>query len=472
MPPLFKKTKIIATIGPASESEKILRQLIDAGMNVARLNFSHGTHEEHKKRIDTIRQLAKKLHKPIGIIQDLQGPKIRLGILQHEPLLLKKDQILTLCFANTQTDEKIPVQTNIFPYVQTGNDILINDGIIRIRVKSKTPTSAVCQVIDGGEIRSHKGINLPHTVIPNASLTEKDIKDLSFGLLEKVDYIALSFVQKKEDIQQLRKILEKNSYQPKIIVKIECGSAIDHLEEIILASDVVMVARGDLAVEIGQEEVPLIQRRIIELCRKYAKPVIVATQMLESMVVNAQPTRAEVNDVATAVMDEVDAVMLSAESAQGNYPTESVQMMDRIIRRIEAHASQLEKRENIQRTLDSQLHAIAFSSDMLANAIQAKVLLALTQSGTTAIELSRFRPHMPIISLSDSELTCNQLSLVWGVKSIHVKKIKNNLTTFAQGITIAKEKGILKKNDKVVLVGGTNPGISGHINTIQVETVT
>lgn len=469
----FKKTKILATIGPASEAEDVLEELVQAGLNAARLNFSHGTHQEHGKKIEIIRALSKKYNKPIAILADLQGPKIRLGNLTSEPKILKKNSHITLFYGSTQEGDRIPVQVNIFPYLKKGDHILINDGLIRVKVESLTKETASGVVLSEGEIRSHKGVNLPDTKIPGIALTPKDLKDLEFALSKKVDYVAMSFVQDEKDIEKLRKIIYKSKHTPQIVAKIETASAVKNLREIIRAVDMVMVARGDLAIEVGQEEVPIIQRSIINETRLQNKPVIVATQMLESMVHNAEPTRAEVNDIATAVLDQVDAVMLSAETAHGDYPIESVKIMDKIIKRVERYyiESHLHYSVPTHDDMSDQISAIASSSTVLAHQLNAKLILTVTRSGKTARRISGFRPKMTVVAVTDDSIVYQQLALVWGVRCLYVEKIVDNEKAFNRAITHMKMRKLLEENEQVVFVAGTHPGVSGHINSIKVGLV-
>ncbi len=470
---MYKRTKIVATIGPASEKKEIFKQLVDAGLSAARLNFSHGTHEEHGKRIAMIREVEKEHNTFIPIIQDLQGPKIRLGNIREEVMLLEKHEKVTLAFANEQTDEKLPVDYNIFPYLKEEDRIFINDGIIKLHVEKIYKTSADCIVVNGGEIRSHKGINLPDTKLPNISLTEKDEKDLAYGLTQDIDFVAISFIQDVEDILSVRKFMETHQQKPKIIVKIETAPAIKNLEAIIQATDGVMIARGDLAVEIGQEEVPIVQRRIIKLCKQYHKPVIVATQMLESMIKSPVPTRAEVNDVATAVMDQVDAVMLSAEAAIGEYPVEAVATMNRIILRVEKYNQSLQQSHVFSQTQDdmNQTQAIVESASILASQLHAKIIFVSTSSGKTALALSSCRPFVPIAAITQHKHVCTQLALVWGVLPFHVEKQTAGLSMYAPILTKLKVTGYVDIHDTIVTVTGTNAGTSGNTNIIHVTKI-
>jgi pyruvate kinase len=469
---LFKKTKIIATLGPATSNPEAIEKLVQAGINAVRLNFSHDTHAIHRKNILAVRALEEKFQRSIAVIQDLQGPKIRLGDLNQEPVILKVGRKVTFCFQKEQQDDAIPIQTNIFPFVKKGEALLIDDGRIQLQVETTEKAKVTCIVKRGGTITSHKGVNLPDTHLPNISLTPKDKADLLLGLKEKVDYVALSFVQDKKDVEKLRNIIMSFGHQAKIIAKIETASAVKNLEEIVRTSDGVMVARGDLAVELGPEEVPIIQRNIIKLAREHNKIVIVATQMLESMIYSPQPTRAETSDVASAVLDETDAVMLSAETATGAYPFESVMMMDKIIKRVESFQTEMHKeyKTTTFTTIDDQTTAIAAAAALLSYQLKAKILMASTVSGKTARQLSSYRPHVPIFAVTDNYLVYQQLSLVWGVTAFLLKNI-NSPQEYAQVLAILEKMHYIAKGEKVVLVTGTHPGTAGQTNVIYVTMI-
>ena len=469
---IHKKSKIIATLGPSTQTEETITSLVANGMNVARLNFSHGTQHEQEEKLKLVRKIEKEQDQPIAILQDLQGPKIRLGDLAQEPQLLTNGESIILFHGLVQKNEEIPVSTNIFPFLHEGNSVLINDGLIHLKVEKIEKEKAVCKVIIGGEILSHKGINLPDTTLPNVALTEKDKNDLLFGLDHEVDYIALSFVQSAEDIKHLRHIITNHQHHPKIVAKIETKSAVKNVEEIIQETDVVMIARGDMAVEVGQEEVPLIQRRIIRLCREYNKPVIIATQMLESMMYNPQPTRAEVSDIANAVIEQVDALMLSGETALGKYPIEAIHMMNKVIRRIEQEDTFHDGISHIRiEDAQDQTTAIAAAASLLARQLRAKMIFSLTASGKTALKLSLYRSSMPVISVTHSLLVCRELALVYGIHSFYKKTIKDNEGTYAEIIEHMMKNEALQKDDKIVMVTGTNPGEEGYTNSISVTTI-
>ena len=471
--PLSKKTKIVATLGPASDTYEVIKELVLAGLNVARLNFSHGTHPEHLGRLQIVRQLSKELETPIAIMQDLQGPKIRLGTCDNESIVVQRGDTIGLELGLEQKNKNLPVQFDIFKTLSAGDEVLINDGLVKLKVENVTESSADCIVVAGGEIRSHKGINVPGKRIQNATLSQKDLQDLEFGIQHNVDYIALSFVQDGDDIKKVRTLLEKYEYQPKIISKIECLAAVQNLESIIKESDGVMVARGDMAIEVGQEEVPLIQRKIIELCKKYNTPVIVATQMLESMIHNIEPTRAEVNDIATAVLDQVDAVMLSAESAHGDYPIQAVQMMAKIIKRVEEYQKESDK-QFVPLQIRDSIHktpAITSAAALLSYELRAKVVFAITSTGNTAFKLATNRITTPMVAITNNEFTYRQLALVWGITSYFVPEIHSNEHAVEEALSYIKKVMKLENGDNVIVVASNQPSIAGTTNIIRVEVI-
>jgi pyruvate kinase len=470
----LKRTKIVATIGPASDSSEMLSKLVKNGMNVARLNFSHGTHEWHLRTAEKVREVSKKLKKPIAIMQDLQGPKFRIGSLLEEKIIIKKGQKITLFHGETQVDERIPVPMDMFPYLKEGDRILIQDGIIRLAVISvdKRKKEALCEVKVASPISSKKGMNIPDTKLPPMSLTDKDVNDLTITGKLNPDYVAFSFVQDVDDVIQLRKILSKHKNPPKIIVKLETKEAVKNLEALIKETDAIMVARGDLAVEIEPENVPLVQREVIRLARKYHTPVIIATQMLESMVNNPEPTRAEVNDVATAILDHVDAVMLSAESATGMYPVEAVAMQKRIIKRVERHRHEFLTDFTLE-TLEestSQTTAIAGAASILAHQLKAALIVVETTSGKTASRVASYRPTTPIVAVTDEEKTSRQLALIWGIKSFY-HETDTSIHTRSYILREIKRRGYVKTGDRIVYVTGQRPHAIGGTNSIKVETI-
>lgn len=447
-----------------------MEQLALCGMDAARLNFSHGTHQEKQEQIKRIRKISEKLNKPLAIIADLQGPKIRLGEIEGE-ITLKKGQ--NVSFSLFPMEDEIAIQFDLSPYLKKGQRLLLNDGLVEVKVTTVTGRIIKGLVQNDGWISSHKGVNVPDTRLPNVALTEKDLQDLEFALQEKVDFIALSFVQSASDLKKARELIKKYSSKAKIIVKLEKPRAVEELESIIKSTDVIMVARGDLAVETKAATVPLIQKRIVRLARQYFKPVIVATQMLESMTENPRPTRAEVSDVANATFDSVDAVMLSAETASGKYPIETVKMMQEIITSVECHE---EYRNNIGIDTDQvsgeqiASRALASSAAVLAEIAQTKVIFVGTSSGKTAQSLSSFRPPAQIIAITHDEQTKNQLALLWGVSSFVVEPLE--LESFwKKSIQLARKQKIVKQGDYVVLMSGPFIGVSGQTDTIRLVKV-
>lgn len=475
----MKRTKIIATIGPASESPKILRELVKNGLNVARLNFSHGTYDNHKQLIDNIRVVAKKSKKPIAILQDLQGPKIRVGALP-KPVVIKKGQQVVL-------GKDFDMDFDISRSVKKGERILIEDGLMELKVvsvklprgKAKTHGLITCKVVNGGTVKSHKGVNLPDSQITFPIITSKDLADLKFGLANDVDYVALSFVRDGKDILNLRRLIAKHLpcglQAPKIIAKIERKEAVQNFDEILEASDGIMVARGDLGVEIADSQVPLIQKDLIAKCNSYAKPVIVATQMLDSMIRNPRPTRAEVSDVANSVIDHADAVMLSGETATGGYPVEAVSEMRRIIEATESSPYDDIPAESFSlnaQVEDYKASLIAGAVLRLAIGVGANAIIGTTESGYTARFVSRERPSAPIVILTDRKKVFRQMALIWGVTPLYVdslralKDVEGLLKYF---VAKAKKRKLIKRGEKVVLVAG-NP-LGERMNLVQAVNV-
>ena len=468
---IHKKTKIICTIGPSSWDYSTLKKMAVAGMNVARLNFSHGTHEEKKQAIENIRKISEELGKPIAVYADMSGPKLRLGEIEGQREIKSKEEIhLSL---NPTLDE-LPIQFDLTPFVKKGQRIFLNDGLVELKVievRGKT-IKAIAQ--NSGVVSSHKGVNIPDTNLKNAAFTDKDYEDAQFALEQDVDYLGLSFVQNLEVIKVARDLIKKYKSQAKIITKIEKNEAIKNLEEIIRASDAVMVARGDLAIETPAAQVPVIQQRMIKLARQLNRSVIVATQMLESMTENPRPTRAETSDVANAVLDQVDAVMLSAESASGKYPLEAVKTMNEIIHTVEQSLDY--KRyikvnwDNISE--DSRLYwAITSSTASISFRINAKVIAAATATGKTARILSSFRPDAQIVAATHDQKVANQLSLVWGVRSIVVKPTQSFGTFLGDILEGLKSQDFVKKGDQVVVVTGSSIGTTGGTDIIKVAKI-
>ena len=472
----MKKTKIVCTIGPASEKEEILRQLFLKGMNVARLNFSHGNHEEHKKRIDTIKKLREELDLPIGIMLDTKGPEIRLGSFKEEEIELKAGDTFTLTSREILGDNTIASVSyeGLAQDVEVGNKILIDDGLIELEVvEVVSETDVRCLVLNDGTVKDHKGINLPDTSVNLPAITEKDIEDIKFGIENEVDFIAASFIRKAEDVVEIRKILEEYGGEHiDIISKIENREGVENIDEIIEASDGIMVARGDLGVEIETEEIPLIQKQIIKKCNLAGKPVITATQMLDSMMRNPRPTRAEVTDVANAILDGSDSIMLSGETAAGKYPVEAVKTMHDIAIRTETSDEYLEvlKRRPVDKYI-STTNAISKATCTTAEDLDASAIITATSSGYTSKAISKFRPKAPIIAATTTPRIMRKLSLVWGVYP--VLSVESDVTdeVIDRSIHSAMEKGYIKEGDLIIITAGIPVGVSGTTNLIKVHTV-
>lgn len=462
----FKRTKIIATIGPASDSYETVHSLVKAGANGLRLNFSHGTHEEHAQRIVWGRKASEELGKPVTIFQDLQGPKIRLGDFEGEIEVKKGDALKFQYGADYEATGIIPIQYDLSTKVKKDERIYLYDGKVRTTVTSVREGVVHATAENSGVLLKRKGMNLPDTDFKGDILTEKDMRDIKFGVTQDLDYVALSFVQSASDVELLRGILRKHGSDAKIIVKIETKTAVANIEDIVKATDAVMVARGDLAVETPAETVPVVQRRIIGLGQKYGKPTIVATQMLLSMVDMPEPTRAEVSDVATAVFTGADCVMLSDETAAGKYPVQAVKTMKRVIRYAEQHPPFKTTYEiHRERTLQ---HAISNSVISMAQTIGAKAIVAETQSGATALEISSHRPEEILIAVTDQDRTAQQLAIVYGVKSY----VRPADSLAAQKLTDwLREQELFHSGDVVVTVSGRTPGVGGTTDTIKVRVI-
>lgn len=464
------KTKIIATIGPASQDVKILKKLILSGVDVVRLNFSHGNHSTHKKVIKDVRMLSKQLDKSIAILCDLQGPKLRIGKFGKDKVYLKEGQRFTFYLDEIIGDEngvtfKYP---EIFLQIKEKDKILLNDGLLQMKVEKISPGEIRCKVLNSGEISSYKGVNIKGEInIP--SLTEKDKQDVLFCIKQKVDWLSLSFVKNKKDIEELKEFILKNNSDIPVIAKIEKPQAIRNLDEILDICDAVMIARGDLGVEMLPYKVPYLQKIIIEKSHKKRKPVIVATQMLNSMIDNPYPTRAEVQDVASAVQEGADAVMLSGETAQGKYPVLAVQMMNKIIKKTESHFDYYEilKSKNPKKAHDIT-DAISYSAVEVAQDLDAKLIVAATSSGFTAKALSLYKPKQKVIAITYSVATQRRMPLLWGVIPCLVKKFNSTDDMLSIVEKIILEKKLVKKDDFVVIVGGTPPGVKGKTNFIKV----
>ncbi len=463
-----RRTKIVATLGPASESPEQLRALVAAGMDAARLNLSHGVHADHAERARRVREVEAEVGRPIALIGDLQGPKLRIGELA-EPVILTRGEQVTICAEESATDGELPVAPAVIGDVlKAGHDVLIDDGLVRLRVDSVDQGRASCAVVVGGRITSHKGVNLPGVPLPIPSLTRKDISDLEFALELGVDFVALSFVRSAADIRDLRALIEQAGSRAHIIAKIEKSEAVDVLDDVLTETDAVMVARGDLGVEIGPALVPLLQKRIIAKALERGKPVITATQMLETMVHSAEPTRAEASDVANAILDGTSALMLSGETAVGEYPVEAVAYMDRIARAIEPSMGY---RHEIPEADQNPTIGGAMSNAAcdIAEALRAAAILVPTFSGQTASAVARLRPRRPIVALTHMDWAVRQLALEWGVTPLLIPQQPDLEKLWDASIQAARDAGFLEPGDRVVITAGTAVNIPGSTNVIKVD---
>ncbi len=469
---LKRRTKIVATIGPATQSEEIITDLIKAGVTTFRLNFSHGDHKDHQERIKTIRKVSEKLDLDIGILQDLQGPKIRLGRFKDGPVKVKKGDKFSLTSNEVECTKSIANVTynKLAQEVTSGKRILLDDGKIEMIVEKVDIGNNLleCKVTVGGVLSNNKGVNFPDVQLSVKALTDKDIEDLEFGLTAGVDWIALSFVRNPSDINEIKNLINKNGHSIPVVAKIEKFEAIDQIDSILPLCDGVMVARGDLGVEMPAEEVPLLQKELIRKANTLGIPIITATQMLDSMASNPRPTRAEVSDVANAILDGTDAVMLSNETAVGDYPVEAVETMATIARRIE--------RDYPLKAIESHLpstipNAISAAVSNIARQLDAGAIIPLTKSGSTARNVSKFRPPTPILATTTEKCVARRLQLVWGVTPLLVKNDDRTAKTFSIAMQIAQELGILKQGDLVVQTAGTLTGISGSTDLIKVGLV-
>jgi pyruvate kinase len=468
-----RRTKIVATIGPATQDPATLRALIEAGATTLRLNFSHGSHADHQHNIQLIRQISFELSQPVGILQDLQGPKIRLGKFENGAIDLKPGDPFTLTsriVPGSQTVSSITYEP-LVEEVPTGATILLDDGRVEMRVVDKDMAKGdlYCEVMVGGKLSNSKGVNFPGVYLSIKALTEKDRKDLLFGLDQGVDWVALSFVRNPQDVLEIKEIIANAGKRVPVIVKIEKHEAIEQMDAILTLSDGVMVARGDLGVELPAEDVPILQKRLIETANSLGIPVITATQMLDSMAHNPRPTRAEVSDVANAIFDGTDAVMLSNETAVGDYPVEAVATMAKIARRAE--------QEQIHRAPDVESNhtipnAISQAVGQVAAQLAAAAIMTLTKTGATARNVSKFRPRIPILAVTPDIEIARRLQLVWGVTPLLVVDLPSTSQTFQSAINVAQEQQFLQEGDLVVLTAGTLQGVAGSTDLIKVELVT
>ncbi|MGQ9674108.1 MAG: pyruvate kinase [Chloroflexota bacterium] len=468
----MRRTKIICTIGPASSSPEILRQLIREGMDVARLNFSHGDHATHARNLAAIRQIADEENRVVGILQDLQGPRIRIGSLPQSPIELMTGQEVALSSesARSQTDI-IPVRgADLATDVGPGHVILIADGQIELRVLRVEGKRVIAEVVIGGLLESNKGVNVPGVTLSVPTFTEKDRADLAFGLAHGVDWVAMSFVRSAADIQELRRHIDQAGVETPIMAKIEKHEAVANFDEILAAADGIMVARGDLGIEIPAEEVPIIQKVIIDKCNRAGKPVVTATQMLNSMIENPRPTRAEASDIANAILDGTDAVMLSGETAVGKYPVESVETMARIAVSAEEafpYGSQIDWTHE-QKPL-TPTEAISQASVGIADELPAAAIITLTQSGYTARQIAKYRPRTPILGITPLMTTNRRLTMVWGVQPLLADVRGNTDEMFDAAVQAGRTAGLLRANDLVVITAGVPIGGPGRTNLIKIQ---
>jgi pyruvate kinase len=463
-----RRAKIVATVGPASASPAVLKTLFLAGVDTFRLNFSHGTHADHARVHAAIRALEADVRIPIGILQDLQGPKIRVGTIRDGKIVVAAGEKIRFVPKGAEGDAlSIPLHhPEIFAAVEPGHDLLIDDGRVRVRVTRASNDAIDAEVIYGGVISNRKGVNLPSTILRLSPLTAKDRADLAFGLDLGMDWVALSFVQNPQDVIEAKALIGDKAG---LVSKIEKPSALDHIEDIIRLSDAIMVARGDLGVEIPHEDVPGRQKELVRAARLLVKPVIVATQMLDSMVSSPTPTRAEASDVATAIYDGADAVMLSAESATGDYPVETVRMMDSIIRATEGHklyASIVHATQPV--TEQTPPHAVAAAAADVAEAIEAQAIVAFTSSGTTAGRIARKRPVLPILAITPNVAIARRLRLLWGVHSVHSDAAHGYDEMIAHAAATARSEGFADTGDMIVVVFGIPFGRAGTTNNLRV----
>ena len=469
-----RKAKIIATLGPATSTVDAIETLFLAGADVFRLNFSHGTHQDHLARLTAIRQVQKKTGRPIAVLADLQGPKLRVGNFERDKIQLRNGQAFRLDLNPALgTEQRAPLlHPEIFAALLPGTDLLLDDGRIRLRVESCAADFAETTVIVGGPLSNHKGVNVPGVMLPISPLTEKDLVDLDFALAQGVDWIALSFVQRPTDVIEARERIAKAGSRARLLSKLEKPYAIEHLDELVELSDAIMVARGDLGVECPAESVPILQKRIVRACRAAGKPVVVATQMLESMITAPTPTRAEASDVATAIYDGADAVMLSAETASGSFPAEAVHMMDSIIGQVE--------QDDYYRVLidasrsapeNTRRDAISQAARQVGHTVAAKAIVTYTSSGSATLRTARERPEQPVVSVTSDELVAQQLALVWGTHSVLSADITNVTEMVEKAILAVKDQGFAVAGDRIIIIAGVPFGHTGSTNLLRVAEI-
>lgn len=471
----FNRTKIVATIGPATSSREMLKSIIMSGVDVCRINSSHGTHADHLEVIKNIRSINEELNSDVCILQDLQGPKLRIGLIENDAIEVKKGQKITLtCNEMIGNADKICIRyIDLANDVKPGELILIDDGKIELRIENiLSETDVEASVVTGGLLKSKKGFNLPHTDVSFPSLTEKDIMDLQFGLENNIEWIGLSFVRKAADIIDLKARIKAAGKESKVIAKIEKPEAVINIDEIIEVTDGIMVARGDLGVEMPLQDLPIIQKNIIEKCMKAAKPVIVATQMMESMIVNPTPTRAEVSDVANAVIDGADAVMLSAETSVGEHPIKVVETMEKIIRDVEKDRRVYYKGVKPTSLSDTFISdEICFTAVRMSDHLKAKTIVGMTRSGYSALEISSYRPRAEIYIFTNNAILLKSMSLVWGVRGFFYDKYESTDQTFTDVIDLLKSNGLVKKDDIVIHTASMPIKQKSMANSIKISVV-
>ncbi len=470
----MKRTKIVCTLGPASQKEEILTQLVENGLNVCRFNFSHGSHEEHKGRLDMAKSVREKLNQPVALLLDTKGPEIRTGNFADPEVLLEEGQTFTVTMKDVIGTKEICTVSykDLSKDVVAGDTILIDDGLVGLRVKEINGDDIVCVVENSGIVKNHKGVNVPGVKINLPAITEKDTSDIEFGIAQGIDYIAASFVRKASDVLAIREILEKNNATDiQIISKIENQEGVDNLDEILKVSDGIMVARGDLGVEIPTEDIPVVQKMMIKRCNELGKPVITATQMLDSMMRNPRPTRAEVTDVANAIYDGTDAIMLSGETAAGKYPVEAVKTMATIAKRTEETLDYDNLLKQNAMNNSTVTDAISHATCTTAVDLNASAIITSTSSGHTARMVSKLRPKCPIIATTNDDKIMRRLALTWGVYSIKSSDSKNTDEVIENSIEAARNANYINNGELVVITAGVPVGVSGTTNLIKVHVI-
>jgi pyruvate kinase len=469
----YNKTKIVATVGPASNNKDMLRALVKEGVDVFRLNFSHGTHEDHLKVIKFVREINAELGSTVSLLQDLQGPKIRVQEMQPDTVIERGKELIITTKQLLGNHEVVSTSYQNLPRdVKFGDMILIDDGKIELKVKEVRDTEVLTEIVYGGPLKSRKGINLPFSKVSAPSLTEKDLEDLQFGIKHDLDWIALSFVRKASDILALREIIDSHKSTSRIVAKIEKPEALSNIDEIIAATDAVMVARGDLGVEIWLEEVPMVQKMLVEKCNKAGKPVIVATQMMESMIENPRPTRAETNDVANSVMDGADAVMLSAETAAGKYPLEVIRSMVRTIASVEKNPNLYFRFREVDSASSIYINdSLVLAACKLAKEVGAKAIVGMTSSGYTAFKSSSHRPNANIFVFTGNKSLINKMNLVWGSRAYHYDKTDSTDDTISDVEAILKREGHVKQGEIFIFLASMPIHERARTNTLKINIV-